>query len=181
MLIIMENDEEIFRAWLRKYVKEDKKITGVEISKKLKVPPPTVTAWHSGRKNYKGVKYFPQIPFDVREKIVEITGVSSEIIMKEGREILFPKDKTTTLEQPEACPTCQKNKDNIFQLNGPLEAEHLGIIRRFKNKYLACTLNELLVELEALDDGELACVVSNVKKKIEALKATKKRTANGDE
>ena len=82
MLIIMENKEEIFRAWLKKYVKEDKKITGRELSQKLGVTPPTVTAWHSGRKNEKGKKYFPHIPDEIQNKIEEITGIPEHQILK---------------------------------------------------------------------------------------------------
>jgi len=171
----MENKEEIFRAWLKKYVKEDKKVTGRQLSKRLNVTPPTVTAWHSGRKNYKGEKYFPHIPFDVQKKIIEMVGIPEDQILTEGRKILSIKN---TDREDDKCDTCS---ENVFKLNDPLEAEHLSIIRKFKNKHMACTLNRYLVELEDLDDGEFAGVVSDVKRKIETLRNSKKRAANGED
>lgn len=176
MLLIMENEEEIFRAWLKKYVKEDKKITGRKISKKLNVTPPTVTAWHSGRKNYKGEKYFPHIPFEAREKIIKITGVSHNQIFKEGRDILSSRGQKTTGTHP--CETCS---GNIFKINNALEGKHLSIIRQFKNKELACVINEKLVELESLDQTALAEIIVEIKAKIKEAESTKKRTANGED
>ena len=54
------------------------------------------------------------------------------------------------------------------------------IVRRFKNKHMACTLNRYLVELEALDDTAFAEIIIEIKNKIKEAQAEKKRTTNGN-
>lgn len=177
MLIIMENEEEIFRAWLKKYVKEDKKITGLEISKRLKVTPPTVTAWHSGRKNYKGEKYFPHIPFNAQEKIIEITGVNHDQIMIEGRKILSPnaesdiEQRLLEIEKRLESPACL------------ITERHRKVIDGFIQKELALEINEELSALERLNPSqlkEILGIIRDRKFRIEQ-ELAKKRTSNGED
>ena len=185
MLKNMEKEMEIFRAWLQKYVNEDKKITGVTLAKKIKEKgfkssKATISAYVTGRLVNEERK-FTKIPIDVRKAIVEIVGITKDQILKEGQKILSLKEKNSTEREDDECLTCQKNKDNVFKINDPLEAEHLKIIRQFRNKHMACTLNKYLVELEALDDTALAEIVVDIKNKLKEAKVSKKRTANGEE
>jgi len=90
MLKIMENEQEIFRAWLFKIVKKDKTITGRELAAQIGVKEPTLTAYHSGRKDEAGEKKFPVIPFDKRKLILKITETAHEQMMKIGRAELHP-------------------------------------------------------------------------------------------
>ena len=127
----------------------------------------TVSSWLRGRTRMADER---KIDFSIA------LGVSIDEIMEVGRKEQSKNVKTDT--NGDHCDTCP---EKVFKLNEPLEGKHLSIIRKFKNKHMACTLNELLVELEALDDSELACVVADVKNRIKELKnSTKKRTANGE-
>ena len=80
----MENEVEIFRAWLSKYLKVDKVITGAELAKKIGIPSPRLSQYHSGRTDG-GLRTFPTIPFDVREKILKAVDLPYEEVLKTGK------------------------------------------------------------------------------------------------
>lgn len=101
------------------------------------------------------------------EAIKKILGHNEDYIIQKG-----------SIEKKQE--TIEDNR-TIFKLNDSLEAEHLSIIRQFKNKDLACSINRQLVELEALDSTALAEIIVEIKKKIKETKAAKKRTSNGEE
>ena len=82
MLKIMEDEQKIFRAWLYKIVKKDKTITGRKLAKKIGVKEPTLTAYHSGRKDETGEKKFPVIPIDKRNAILSVTKTSDKEMME---------------------------------------------------------------------------------------------------
>lgn len=177
MLKYMENEMEIFRAWLQKYVQKDGRIKSTTLAKELGTSKSTVSAYITGRM-INGERKFTQIPFKVREKIIEITGVSHEKIMKTGREILSPQKRIINETIIDSMGLDDDN--NIFKLNNSLEAEYLSVIRQFKNKDMACSINKKLVELEALDSTAFAEIIVEIKNKIKEVRALKKRpAANG--
>ena len=153
--IFMENKLEIFAIGVEK-ARKNKNWSQAKLASKIKGGNQgTISSWLRGRTKF---------PEKRLSEFAQVFGLTIEEILQIGRDEL---DEHTN--------------NNVFKLNDPLEAEHLSIIRKFKNKHMACTLNRYLVELEDLDDGELACVVADVKKKIEALRNSKKRTANGED
>ncbi len=178
MLKDMENEMEIFRAWLQKYVQKDRRIKGVVLASKLGISKASVSSYITGR-IINGERKFTQIPFEIREKIIEITGISHDRIMKEGREILSPNNRVINETITDSMGL--EDDNNLFKLNDPLEAEHLSVIRQFKNKDMACSINKKLVELEALDSTSFAEIIVEIKRKIDEAKALKKRSiASGD-
>ncbi|RLB86483.1 MAG: hypothetical protein DRH26_17195 [Deltaproteobacteria bacterium] len=96
MLKIMEDELKVFRAWLYKYVKKDKKITGKKLASLIGVSGPTLTSYHSGRTD-EGVTSFPNISFKKRKLILEATNTPHEEMMKTGRQESQP-DPTTIQE-----------------------------------------------------------------------------------
>lgn len=101
----MENKTELFRAWLRKYVKEDRKITAVELADKLGMTDSVrISHYHSGRVDH-GNRTYPKIPYKIMEQIVEIVGIPYEQILEEGRNILDPP--------PSPAPSHPENTEKI--------------------------------------------------------------------
>jgi len=153
--IFMENKLKIFARGVEK-ARKNKNWSQAKLAAKIKGGNQgTISSWLRGRTKF---------PEKRMNEFANVFGLTIEEILQIGRDEIG-----------------ETKNNNVFKLNDPLEAEHLSIIRKFKNKHMACTLNELLVELEALDDSELACVVADVKNKIKTLKSSKKRAANGED
>lgn len=151
----MENKLEIFARGIEK-ARKNKNWSQAKLASKIKGGNQgTISSWLRGRTK------FPEKRLDEFAQVFEMT---IEEILQLGR----------------GEPTATTN-NNIFKLNDQLEAEHLSVIRQFKNKDLACSINKKLVELEALDSTALAEIIVEIKNKINEAKAAKKRTANGKE
>lgn len=173
---------ELFRAWLRKYVKEDRKITGKKLASKLGIKNSVrISHYHSGRVD-NGVRTFPNIPFEIRKKIVEITGVPYEEALEKGRQILNPQPKEdieNRLSKLEAALPSLSNSNKPVDMITEL---HRNLIDKFKNKKLALELNQLLIEIEKIDPDSLKSAYEAlylVKIKAER-EAQKKRPAAND-
>nr|WP_321399392.1 helix-turn-helix transcriptional regulator [uncultured Desulfobacter sp.] len=120
----------------------------------------TVSSWLRGR---------TKLPSDRMDDFSVALCVSMDEIMAAGREAkTFEENKKK--EAKYNTDNKETNSDNVFKINDPIEAEHLSVIRKFKNKSLACSVNKKLVELESLDDTALAEIVVEINKKIKELK-----------
>ena len=86
MLEIMEDESKFFVAWLIKFIKINKKITGKNLAEKIGVSQPTVAGYMSGR---------TKPNFKIRQAILKATGVSHEEMLQEGRKQLQPQVKRT--------------------------------------------------------------------------------------
>lgn len=175
MLIIMDNEPKIFAAWLKKFIKDDKKITAKALAKKINCDPTTISSYIRGR---------TQPGYNVRKAILEVTKISHEQMMKEGKEILAKpthnepeiekrlSELEKRLSQKEECPRTDITTER-----------HRQVIERFRQKELALKINEELAELEDLDKDKLLSVLDYIqyqKKKI-VEESSKKRTSNGEE
>jgi len=162
MLKIMENEEEIFRAWLKKHVKYDRVITGTKLAKLIGVPGPTITAYHSGRMNDNGERKFTRIPYSVRKKISEVTNTPYEEILKAGRAELAPyttpdvlSEKVSDMEDALKKLTAESKNRAINDLEGHHISKHQKLVLEFSQAELAFDINHKLVELERLAPTEL--------------------------
>lgn len=164
MLKIMENEVEIFRAWLKKYIKQDKKMKGAELASKVGLRPPQISHYHSGRVD-NGVRSFPHIPFEMRQSILEATGTSYDQMLEAGRKELSaqsapPEDwedtiKSTVRAELEAnlpsfsIQAQSKEPENDIQRYKSLKnAKHHEIVDKFRHSNLAEKINHLLLELD---------------------------------
>jgi len=188
MLKNMEPEMEIFRAWLQKYVNEDKKITGVSLAdklkkKELKSSKATVSAYVSGRLIY-GERKFTKIPFEIRQAISEIVNIPYKQILKEGSEILSLKPASDIEKRLQKL---ESQYSSTIQSQGkPLDMVtelHRNLIDKFRQKKLAYELNELLLEIERINPESLKSALETLELiKIKAeQEAAKKRTVNGND
>jgi len=130
----------------------------------------TISSWLRGR---------TRMPDHRMADFSKALKIPIEDILQIGREEQEKLDKETV--QNQRYNRGIESENGVFKLNDPLEAEHLSIIRQFKNKDMACAINKKLVELEALDSTALAEIVVEIIKKIEAAREAKKRTSNGED
>ena len=178
MLKIMENETEIFRAWLKKYVKNDKQLTGLEIAQATGVKPPTVTAWHSGRKNDKGKLYYPRIPFKAIEAIVKLSKIPYKQILEEGRSLLKPKTNNLTgddiknIVKDEVLKYIPKTNRQANDFEKHILTKHKNRISDFpeecQNK--AYEINDKLIEISKIDPEYLEELDDVLKAKLKRLK-----------
>ena len=186
----MEDEIKIFRAWLRKIVKEDKTIKGNVLAKRIEIPATRISYYHSGRVD-NGVRTYPMIPFEIREKILDITNTPSEEMMRIGREELRPKatplsgediikliegEVTKQIKEPIKNPG-EKEKPNNSVLNiendHPALKEQYRLLRQFPDHEKALELHSLAVDLTKIEPGEIDKVINFIRERIEFQKAIK--------
>lgn len=165
MLKNMENETEIFRAWLKKYVKIDRRITGSKLAEKIGVKPPQITHYHSGRTD-NGNRTYPEIPFEIKEAILEATQTPFHRMKEIGRKELAraeapdPKELESTIrstvksELEAALPSLNMQvqgnsepQDDIQRYKKLKNAKHHELVDKFPHPELAEKLNELLLEV----------------------------------
>ncbi len=173
MFICMENEPKIFAAWLKKFIKDDKKITAKALAKKINCDPTTISSYIRGR---------TQPGYEVRKAILDITSVPHEKMMADGRAALVkPNDPAIEKRLSELEKRLNQGKET---LRTDIATErHRKVIDKFKDKDLALKLNEILLEIEQMDNSalkEAETVLSLLKIKIEQ-ESTKKRAANGED
>lgn len=175
MLKAMENEIEIFRAWLQKYVNTDRCIKGVELAKKIGVSKATVSAYISGR-IINDERKFTQIPFDVREKILKATGVTSEDMLAIGRKELQPTSQNyeVTPEKVDVIVAEALKKqlallseNDLAKYKKEKNAEHHSVINQFQDHDKATKINHILVKLEKMDSDELDIALKHFTERLE--------------
>lgn len=153
MLKIMKNEEEIFRAWLKKYLNDGGGLNGKQLADAMDISSSRLSYIVKGRKKETGERYFPKFPFDLRQAALKATGVAYEAAVQIGQEERNPikddmKDQigeTVRNELRALMPglTCQANS-NITTI----EQEHVKVIQQFQQKELALEINQLLLAVE---------------------------------
>lgn len=175
MLIIMDNEPKIFAAWLKKFIKDDKKITAKALAKEINCDPTTISSYIRGR---------TQPGYDVRVAILEVTKISHEQMMTEGKAILArPKHDEPEIEKRLSELEKRLSQKEEYPRTDITTERHRQVIERFRQKELALKINEELAELEDLDKDKLLSVLDYIqyqKKKI-VEESSKKRTANGED
>jgi len=182
----MENEMEIFRAWLKKAVKDDKIIKGNVLAKRLDIPATRISYYHSGRVD-NGTRTYPAIPFEIREKILKITNTPYDEMMQIGRETLQPKATVTQLTGEEIIKLIQgevikqtrqpgtstgedsKPGNSILNIENdhPALKKHYRLLRQFPNPEKALELNSLAVDLTKIEPGEIDKVINFIKERLE--------------
>jgi hypothetical protein len=176
MLKIMEDEQKIFRAWLYKIVKKDKTITGRKLAKKIGVKEPTLTAYHSGRKDETGEKKFPVIPIDKRNAILSVTKTSDKEMMEAGRQEIVPpqnidqkieakvdaKFKEYTANIQTATGQLKTNGD-IIDFKNPDQVRHHQLLNKFPNTKEALEMNELALEYVQKDPNAIKELIKYIK------------------
>jgi len=160
----MENEMEIFRAWLKKIVKTDKTIKGKVLAKSLGIPATRISYYHSGRID-NGTRTYPAIPFEIREKILEITNTPYKEMIETGREELIIQTNPGNLnkqleglldakfgeyiESKGMLPATQSNdlKEHTHKKN----KEHHDLIDEFEDPETALSINQKIRAIEKLD------------------------------
>lgn len=89
MFTNMEDEIQIFVAWLKKYIKVDKKITGKALAGKIFCDPTTISSY---------IRKRTAPDFETRAKILEEVDVSYEKMIKDGKEALAKKEHPTLTE-----------------------------------------------------------------------------------
>lgn len=177
MLLCMDNEPKIFAAWLKKFIKDDKKITARALAKKISCDPTTISSYIRGR---------TQAGYDVRTTILDITNVTKEEMIAEGKAAL----EATKQNKPEIEKRLSELEKRLSQGEESHKIDitterHRKVINNFKDKDMALKLNEMLLEIEKMDSSalkEAETILSLLKIKVEQeTQNTKKRTANGED
>jgi transcriptional regulator with XRE-family HTH domain len=151
MLKIMENETEIFTAWLRRYLKKDKVLTGKKLASLIGCFPSTITSYLNKRTS-------PD--FKVQAKIQRAVNIPRKKILEIGRHELNSQnhleDRIAKLEaQLPSLQTAVTSTNDIEIQKAKKNARHHEIIDQFKNHKLATEINIKLVELEQYSEEEL--------------------------
>jgi hypothetical protein len=172
---------EIFRAWLRKYIKEDKRMKGKVLAALVGVSAQQMSYYHSGRVD-NGVRSFPNIPYKIRTKILETTDTSREemlelggqelLSVKQGPDLFKAVDKLhkdmeeikDRVEQHEA-----EKANKIENFEDRKNAKHHNIIDEFNDQELATEINTILVKIEKKSRRGLKKMLKVVKAELEDL------------
>ena len=140
---IMENELEIFVAWLIKFIKNDKRITGKELALRIGCDPTTISSY---------IRRRTKPDFDTRIAILNAVGVPYEDMMREGRIklgnfVTATTPPVTMTAQATTTPAPPRQKTDIeIQLN----KNHQEIVGRFEFKELAIEINRTLLEIEKI-------------------------------
>jgi len=171
----MDNEPKIFAAWLRKFIKDDKKITAKALAKKINCDPTTISSYIRGR---------TQPGYDARKAILDVTKISREQMMAEGKAVLeISKHQDPEIEKRLLELEKRLNQNKEAQRTDITTERHRNVIEKFRDKELALKLNEILLEIEKMDSSalkEAETVLSLLKIKIEQ-EYSKKRAANGED
>ncbi len=151
----MEDDEKIFRAWLKKVLTRDKIIKGKILADKLGIGAPTLTGYHSGR-IINGERIFPAIPFEIRKSILGITKTSYDSMLEIGRSELNPQQEN--LKET----VRQIIREEIKAPTEPIKLEPYNIINLFKDRETAIKINKALIDIERVDPYEYEELAKNI-------------------
>jgi transcriptional regulator with XRE-family HTH domain len=162
----MDDNTEIFRHWLHKVIKKDKRITGKQLAALVKCDPSTISSY---------IRFRTRPDHSMQEAIKAELHVTDQEVTAQGRAEMnatLPAvtGHGTASEQPPASPHRRAtDTGNMVELS-----EHQIMVTRFKDKARGKHLNELLLEIEELDPGALDEVTGILRVKIDTLR---KRTS----
>jgi transcriptional regulator with XRE-family HTH domain len=192
MLKIMKNDEEIFRAWLRKYLADNRGMNRKQLAKKLNMSASKLSYILTGRTKESGERYFQKFPFELRQEALAATGVSYAEAIRIGQDELNPIKNDMRNQIGEIVRN--EMKASLAALRSPPENEnvidldhlHWKVVEKFQQKDKALQINQELVELEAMDPLELNGILQYIetRKEIVAKKQEaerKKRDGGSDQ
>jgi transcriptional regulator with XRE-family HTH domain len=148
MYKIMADQTEIFRHWLHKVIKKDKRITGKKLAELAKCDPSTISSY---------IRFRTRPDYATQEIIKALLGATDQEVTEQGEAEIAQKTTTqsTASEQPEA---------NVLVL------EHQKMIERFKDKSRGKYLNTLLLEIEELDPDALDEIADNLQNRLKYLR-----------
>jgi transcriptional regulator with XRE-family HTH domain len=148
MYKIMADQTEIFRHWLHKVIKKDKRITGKKLAELAKCDPSTISSY---------IRFRTRPDYATQEIIKALLGATDQEVTEQGEAEIAQKTTTqsTAPEQPES---------NVLVL------EHQKVITLFKDQARGKYLNELLVEIEDLAPDELDEVAGLLERKVDRLR-----------
>lgn len=130
---VMENKQKIFTAWLKRYIKIDKKTTGKRLAALIDVDPSTISSY---------IRYRTKPNSEIMESILKATKVDHDKMLKEGA------------EQLEIERLKEKEQNNMVEFNSKIEKEHYEVIKRFKDSETAKDFNDVLVRLEKISPAK---------------------------
>jgi hypothetical protein len=174
MINSAQNETEIFRAWLRKVIKDDrnlmilgKKVPAKQLAKLLKISEAALTGYHSGRNNPKGERRFPKIPLNIQREILRLTGTSRDEMMRIGQEALKPSPSRGEL----ISITDSRIDRRVSQNNIPKLAHLRRRALEFDDLTLGTELVRALIEIEKLDAITLEEIQDVLQVKLKYLKS----------
>ena len=178
----MENETEIFRKWLHKFIGVDKKMKAKELAGKIGIPAPRITQYHLGRVD-NGVRTFPHIPFEIRQAILEATDTDYEIMMEIGRrELQPPQDEIRKIVKEEIAkqvPPRPPPPENVVNYQSLRNAEHHQKINEFQDQETALQINNILVKIESLAPEVLKKIAKTLQIELDTLEETKGKDTPG--
>jgi hypothetical protein len=160
MLKIMKNEEKIFRAWLKRYLKDGGGLNRKQLAEKMDISASKLCYILTGRNRENGERYFQSFSFDLRQAALKATGVSYETAVRIGQEELLPvkenmpsgfwevvrKEIQASLPPPPGENSRSPGPDPPVVLS-----EHQKKVEKFKDKGWGEYVNTILLEIEELD------------------------------
>lgn len=153
-MVFMENETKIFVAWLIKYVKKDKRITGRKLAQKIECDPTTISSY---------VRRRTKPDYETRSRILNALGISHDEMMSIGRSEL-----SASIPTPTMTATATNTPPETSQI-ADISQKHHGIIDQFEDKERATRINEMLVQIEKIDDDELEEIQDLIAAKLKKL------------
>jgi transcriptional regulator with XRE-family HTH domain len=152
----MKDDRQIFVEWLKRFLKMDGGMTGVELAKKAGINPGTLSGYIIGRS--KG----PRTVLE-REKICQAAGVNYAEIINSGR----AGDDT----QPTVSGSPLGRENGNTTPYDKAYSDHINVVKQFKERALALEANQILLEIEQV--GGKRAVIRATAALLEVLDAEK--------
>ena len=184
MLKLMEDEGKIFRAWLKKYLRDDGGMTGRALAEKIGISAQRFSQYHSGRVD-NGLRTYPKIPDKIRQAILDATNTPYSEMFETGKAELIPAAADYAKNHLEELSAMiienirkAQTEPNIIDYQNPHKVNHHKKINEFINQEKALNMNSLAVYLEQLEPAELDRAIEYFKERIavqEALKGVKKQ------
>jgi len=151
------NETKIFVAWLIKYIKKDKRITGKELARRVGCDPTTISS-------YKRRRTKPD--YEMRCKILKAVDMPYEKMMEEGRRELKAAPPSLPIPtHPQPTPNRPKT-----DLEKQIEKDCKKIMRTFKYRDLVIEIAKTLLEIEKTGGrDELLRVQGSIEDRLQAL------------
>lgn len=138
IMFIMENELEIFVAWLIKYIKDDKRITGKKLAGLVSCDPTTISSY---------IRRRTKPDFDMRVNILKVLDVDYNEMLKGGRAVMSFKPPPQTNAPPNQKPTCQ---EKLNDLQKKQDQNFWGLMNEYQDRKSALEINKMIIEIEKM-------------------------------
>lgn len=143
----MDDQTEIFRHWLRKIIKKDKRITGKQLAALVGCDPSTISSY---------IRMRTRPDYGIQETIQNKLGVTDQEVTEQGKAEIKNLQQTVLVQpQPETLPTGTRRS-----------------AIEFNNRATADEIMTALKEIEKLDPGELEFFRSIILNRLDYLRGT---------